>query len=437
MQRTRSLPTWSSLPEFETPDGPASLTVRSVVGAGEYEWLVWSIESDAPQNAAFACTGSAVREAKAGEAVTPGGVVSLGPVAASYLSPDDVASTLAASYVSLSLNGEATTSPAGVAPIVDHQDDLVRFFPPDVTRSDLRGEFRDVVAVFVEVELTTSAESEIQSLLTSLGRHRGYLNQIGKPDAVEDGFRTLALWGAPKSREHDVGYALRFVDELRSELAGTRIRAGVTWSTAYTGFIGTPDHEQYTAIGPGVNLAARICGAAEWGEIWVDHHVTTRLDKPWEWSEIDELGFKGFAKPVATYRVTNIPPVRMADRSTGDLVGRHQELDQLEDLLAPLWSGQHAGIIAIAGEAGIGKTRLIKALAERLSTRNPEPEWIRAQADEIGTRPLATLRDAFVANFGRPGDEASGYRLAEYISQLAASAPKMSEEVSQTRVPAR
>ncbi len=421
--------------EFETPDGTASLSVRSVVGAGEYEWLVWSFESDNPQNAAFACTGAAVEEAKAGEGLTPGGVVAIGPVAASYLSSDVATHSLTSGYVSIRSTGHPSSASSDIATLADDVEDSVRFFPPEVVGSDLKGEFRDVVAVFVELDPTSASDSATERLLTVLGRHRGYLNQVGRADGTKNGFRTLALWGAPKSREHDVGYALRFVDDLRTELGSKSVRAGITWSTAYTGFIGSAHHEQYTAIGPGVNLAARICDAAEWGEIWVDQDVTTRLDNPWAWTQLGELGFKGFGEPVATYRVTNIPPVRIADRATGDLVGRDRELDHLEDLLAPLWSGRDTGIIAIRGEAGIGKTRLIVALADRLSNRSPEPEWIRAQADEIRTRPLATLRDALVGYFGRPGDEQSGRRLDEYVEQLAASAPEKSEAISQTRGP--
>jgi class 3 adenylate cyclase len=328
--------------------------------------------------------------------------------------------------------GQSTAGHSGAPP----EQTPFRFYPTSIVEAELRGEFRDVVAVFVDLARPTDERHEVEMahVLSCLSRHRGYLNHVIKPDADSEGIRVFALWGAPISREHDVGYALRFLDDLRTAVGIENVRAGVTRSTAFTGFIGGPLQEQYTAIGPGVNLASRICTAAGWGEIRVDENIVSRLSDPWVCENVGEIDYRGFTQPVPTHRVVHIPPVLIADSARGDFIGRGPELDHLEDLVAPLWSGRNPGVIAVIGEPGIGKSRIVSALEDRLSHRGPAPLWIHAQADEIRTQPLATLRDALAGYFGRPGSHESGHRLDEYLGQLTTEAPARADELKQTRI---
>ncbi len=54
--------------------------------------------------------------------------------------------------------------------------------------------------------------------------------------------------------------------------------------------------------------------------------------------------------------------------SAGDLVGRDRELEQLERSLGALQEGL-GGCLAVEGEPGIGKTRLLGELRERAEQR--------------------------------------------------------------------
>jgi class 3 adenylate cyclase/tetratricopeptide (TPR) repeat protein len=426
-----------ALSEFETPSGPAALTFRSVVGAGTLEWRVWACDDDkAHQNAGFVSLGAAVDEARRGESITPGGMISVGPTAAARLplSEEGLGAALSDGFVSIEgweQGGDIPPGPIAASP----GQSTLHFYPASIVEADLKGEFRDVVAVFADLKSNDPNHiSEMAHVLAGLSRHRGYLNHVIKPAAERPGVRVFALWGAPTTREHDVAYALQFLDELQIAIGSENLRAGVTRSAAFTGFVGAPLQEQYTAIGPGVNLASRICTAARWGEIRVDGSIATRLANASAFEEVGAIEYRGFAEPIRTYQITEAPPAYPSNQARGQLVGRSAALEDLEDLLAPLWSGNSAGVVAIIGEAGIGKSRLVRALEDRLSSRTPPPLWIHSQADEIRTQPLATLRDAIAGYFGRPGRLETEKRLDEYLEGRGTDAPSDVRQQQRTRV---
>ena len=80
-------------------------------------------------------------------------------------------------------------------------------------------------------------------LLEHLADRRGYLCDVVLPSPDSDGIRVLALWGAPMSHEHDIGRALRFVADVQAAAGREEVRAGVTRSTVFAGFVGTRRQE--------------------------------------------------------------------------------------------------------------------------------------------------------------------------------------------------
>lgn len=423
--------------EIDTPDGPARLNVRAVVGFGSVEWSVWTAEdTDMPQSSTYACLGSAVTEAQRGEQVTPGGHLAIGPAARSELHAGVVGTDLPGGFVAID---QFSVLPHGASSATPFDEDSAeadtRFFPVEVVEAEGHGEFRDVVTVFLEFRRIADGEgaAAIPHLLASLAEYGGYLCDVVVPEPGAGGVRCLAFWGAPTSREHDIGYAIRFVDSVRRFTGHDMVRAGLTRSTAFVGFVGSTHQESYTAIGSGVNLAARLCAHADWGDMRIDALIAARLDDPWRLEDLGEVSYRGFEHPVATHRIAYVPPVRHADPFAGGFVGRSEELDELEDMLTPLWSGRSTGIIGVVGSAGSGKSRLIEELGKRLTQREPPPTWLRARADEIGSQPFATLANALTGYFGRPTRPETAARLAAYLTELALAAPDRASELERGR----
>jgi tetratricopeptide (TPR) repeat protein len=127
--------------------------------------------------------------------------------------------------------------------------------------------------------------------------------------------------------------------------------------------IGSDLQMDYTAVGQTTHLAARMEQMAMPGSILITPQLLRLVEG---YVQVDSLGpvrIKGLRKPVEVYEVTGAGPVRTrlqaaAARGLTRFVGRGSELDQLRQAheLAGAGRGQ---VVAIVGEPGVGKSRLI------------------------------------------------------------------------------
>ena len=67
--------------------------------------------------------------------------------------------------------------------------------------------------------------------------------------------------------------------------------------------MGSQDRRDYTAIGRSVNLAARLCSAAEAGQILVSQAVATELEGAVTLNPLPDVRAKGFTEPVRVFEV--------------------------------------------------------------------------------------------------------------------------------------
>jgi adenylate cyclase len=129
------------------------------------------------------------------------------------------------------------------------------------------------------------------------------------------GDAVMALWGAPLGTEHDELRAVRAGYEIqqtvhafnRERLAAgqEQISVGVGIATAQViaGYVGSTRTMSYTVFGRGVNLAARLCGVANPGEVLLAP-TTHAAVRDWVDAEVlPERFLKGMADPVCPVRV--------------------------------------------------------------------------------------------------------------------------------------
>lgn len=206
-----------------------------------------------------------------------------------------------------------------------------RFFAPGVaatiaaSRSGVRpgGERRPVTVLYSDVRgFTGLAETlppeTVAALLSDyfaamvelVFEHGGTLDKfIG--DAL------LAVWGAPLAAPDDADRALaaarsmqvasrvvsaRWTGQGRPPLA---IGVGLHHGEAFTGTIGSPRRLDYTVIGDVVNVAARLCDAANTGEIVLSEAVKRRLSVELGTTAGEDLRLRGREETVVVHRVTS------------------------------------------------------------------------------------------------------------------------------------
>ena len=246
--------------------------------------------------------------------------------------------------------------------------------------------------------------SAFDFLTTPIVRYGGTVARL-MGDAV------LAFFGAPSAHEDDplraVLAGLDIVDGIKSfrqQVSAEydldfNVRVGVNTGIVVVGEMGTALAGEYTAMGDAVNLAARMEQTALPGTIQITDE-TYRLVAPWV--EVETLGgikIKGKKDPIATYRVTGRKSqpsrVRGIAGLNSPLVGRAKEFEKLRTVLEDLMEG-HGLILALIGEAGLGKTRLIEELHANLEGSSKSSiQWIEARGISYeSTRPYGLFIQA-------------------------------------------
>ncbi len=283
----------------------------------------------------------------------------------------------------------------------------------------MREERKVVTALFADLVgstgLSQSLEPEEVKLVVgeAVGRIVREVESLGGyvKDLAGDG--VLAFFGAPVASEDDAERAARVGLQLAEELAaygreveqswgigGFGVRVGISTGPVVLGALGTGGRVEYAAFGETVNRAARLQGAAEPGSVLVDEATWRDLEGLVESGEPVELELKGLATPVRAHPLLS---VRTAPQRRGsplgieaELVGRERELEQATAWLDRVRSGT-GGVLVFAGEAGIGKTRLLAELHARFvqtPVEGAEPIWLEGRCVSYGeSLPLWPFRD--------------------------------------------
>src|SRR5262249_40045595 len=127
--------------------------------------------------------------------------------------------------------------------------------------------------------------------------------------------------------------------------------------------IGNDLHMDYTAVGQTTHLAARMEQLASPGHILLAGPTLALVEGYVVTTPLGPVPVKGLAESVEVYELTGAGPPRTrfqatARRGLTRFVGRDAELDQLHRAARQAGEG-HGQVMAIVGEAGVGKSRLV------------------------------------------------------------------------------
>ena len=197
-------------------------------------------------------------------------------------------------------------------------------------------------------------------------------------DGYVDAFRgdgLIALFGAPRSHPDDplraVLAAAKSLETIAEVGAGRGIelqgRAGVNSGTVIAGAVSSGRAHSYTVMGSPVNLAARLEEAAERGEVWVGPETYESTRHRLLYEPTGHIELNGFPNVQGAFRLVNAQTQPDVDPYAHlGFVGRKAELAALQAAFANVVASGAPTELWLAGEAGKGKTRLVKELINTL-----------------------------------------------------------------------
>lgn len=180
-----------------------------------------------------------------------------------------------------------------------------------------------------------------------------------------------ALFGYPSAEEDDAERAIALAINLIQAIPqieapdGSRlqIRVGIASGLVVVGdFEGAPAGISTVAFGPVPNLAQRLQSLTEAQTILIDQNTRDSSAGAYEFVDAGELTLKGFPNPVRAWRVARPKSLGNRFAKRGQLarfVGRDSELANVQALAEDVRATGKGRVLLVAGEAGIGKSRLI------------------------------------------------------------------------------
>ncbi|HSH03223.1 MAG TPA: tetratricopeptide repeat protein [Anaerolineae bacterium] len=346
---------------YETPYAQFDVGVKVGLAIGDVHWQIIRAEEGA--RATFYFRGSAIERAVHAEEQAGRNMMILSPEI-HQLFPNKIKTMSYNGYQQL-VDVEANlpqSEPINLPPV--DKTILRHFFPSTIVNNRQVDEFRQVVNLYIGLQGEPTNVQMIQfgqTLLALQAQYGGLFNRI---DFGDKGYNVVLFWGAPVAYENDVSRAFNLILDLQ-EQSPILIRAGVTFQMAHTGVVGSDIQGEFACTGNGVNLAARLMMQASWGEIWLDTSLAEKGRQGFEISEIGTYQVKGFAEPQKIYLLGGRKN-RIANFYMYEMVGREVEMAQVQAFIESILDSDRekrfAGILAIMGEAGLGKSRLVNRI---------------------------------------------------------------------------
>jgi class 3 adenylate cyclase len=192
----------------------------------------------------------------------------------------------------------------------------------------------------------------------------------------------LAYFGYPQAHEDDAERAVRTGLKLAAtisrvgaggvEVEPLQVRVGIATGLVIVGdLVGAGEAQERGIVGETPNLAARLQVLAEPNGVVIRASTRRLLGDLFEVRDLGAVEVKGFAAPVPAWQVLRESRIESrfealhSAAALTPLVGREEEIE----LLLGRWQRARSGegqVVLISGEPGIGKSRLIAALQDRI-----------------------------------------------------------------------
>jgi len=260
----------------------------------------------------------------------------------------------------------------------------------------------------MDVEKVTSIMNEVFSLLT------GEIIGVGGSVDKYQGDNIMARFGAPEALEDHPERAIRAAIGMQRQLSqfsrrlqkdegvGLEMRIGLNtgWVNAAEvgGEVDGVSYRTYTVMGDTVNLASRLEHESRVGKILVGDETFKLAKHAFDFVDTGERQIRGKREPVRAFEVIGPKPQRANRRG---LVGKDLQLIGREEELGLLWTRFSAAmqgkgqVVSVTGEAGVGKSSLLREFKRRATNAYPDLRYISGAAFSYSAnQPFSLVRNA-------------------------------------------
>jgi class 3 adenylate cyclase/tetratricopeptide (TPR) repeat protein len=281
------------------------------------------------------------------------------------------------------------------------------YTPPHLTekilasRPALEGERKQVTVFFADIKDSTRLiegldpeaaqrllDPALHMMMDAVHRYEGTVNQV-----LGDGL--MALFGAPIAHEDHALRACYAALALQSAIRPSaeevrrthgmrlQLRVGLNSGEVVVRAIGNDLHTDYSAVGQHTHLAARMEQLATPGSILLTAATLRLVEGLVRVNALGPMPVKGLTDPVEVFELVGTSALRRrfqaaTARGLTRFVGRQTELEVLRQTLAQAGAG-HGQVVAMVGEAGVGKSRLVYEFAHSHHT----PGWLVLESASV------------------------------------------------------
>jgi adenylate cyclase len=258
-----------------------------------------------------------------------------------------------------------------------------------VTQVSRSAEYKQVTVLFADVVHSMSIAAAVgaerlREIMAELANGcaavvTGYGGTVGS--FTGDGI--MAVFGAPATLEdHAIRgclAGLKIQDEVKrladdvTQRDGVelQLRVGLNSGEVIAGEIGSGTFG-YTTIGEQVGMAQRMESVAPPGGIMLSGSTARLVDSVALLGELEMVHIKGADEAVPARRLLGMGDQhRAVGHGESSLVGRRWEMSTVEGLLERAIA-HHGGVLGVVGQAGIGKTRLVRDVSATAAARGVE-----------------------------------------------------------------
>lgn len=353
---------------------------------------------------------------------------------------DDLAAALPAAWVDLARDGVTPRLRLHRVPIDESDppraparsatdDDVAMLLPTQfgslLDANHRAGELKQVAMSFVRLSGTDDllASDGVESFHRRLREITEIIDAAAaeldvcwlETQAEANSVRWTLIAGAPTATERDGERLLRVLRHI-AERSPLPLRIGANLGVVFVGDMGHPRRCTFIVMGDATNLAARLMGKAQPGEIIAGERLHDTCPRRFESVPLQPFVVKGKRAPVQAYLVGRVveADAGAAYRSgQPEMVGRDDELAELRRVIAD------GGVVDLVGEVGSGKTRLWQEARNADSSRR----WLvmRAEPHEVNSPylPFRRLIRTAARIGGRDDEAAAGVSLATFVKRSA------------------